>query len=69
MQITVAQLQANAMKYLELAKRQDIIITDNGLEVARLTTARAEKVAAARALFGILPQDASLDAAKEERYT
>ena len=66
-QISVSELKTNAGKYVSLAMNQDIFITKNGKMVARLTTAKPDKVAAAKALFGILPSDVDLDRAKEER--
>jgi prevent-host-death family protein len=67
MQISVSELKANAGKYVSLVGSQDIFITKNGKLVARLTTAKGDKVAAARSLFGILSSDASIEQAREER--
>lgn len=67
MQISVSDLKANAGKYVALADREDIYITKNGKRVAVLTSARPNKEADARSLFGILPADADLDAARAER--
>jgi len=41
--------------------------TKNGKLIARLTTAKPDKVAAAKALFGILPSNVNADEAREER--
>lgn len=69
MQISVSELKSNAGRYVEMAEQQDIIITKNGKRVARLTSAKADKVAAAHALFGVLPKDADVDLARTERLT
>ena len=66
-QISVSQLKTNAGKYVAMAQTQDILITKNGKLIARLTTAKPDKVAAAKALFGLLPKDVDLDKAREER--
>ena len=66
-QISVSELKTNAGKYVTMAQTQDILITKNGKLIARLTTAKPDKVAAAKALFGILPGDANLDESREER--
>lgn len=66
-QISVSELKTNAGKYVTMAQSQDIFITKNGKLVARLTTAKPDKVAAAKALFGILPSDVNLDESREER--
>ena len=68
MQISVSELKTNAGKYVAMADSEDIFITKNGKRIARLTTAKADKVAAAQSLFGILPQNVDLDKAKEERF-
>ena len=66
-QISVSELKTNAGKYVTLAQSQDILITKNGKLIARLTTAKPDKVAAAKALFGILPSNVNVDEAREER--
>lgn len=66
-QISVSELKTNAGKYVTMAQTQDILITKNGKLIARLTTAKPDKVAAAKALFGILPSDVNADEAREER--
>lgn len=66
-QISVSELKTNAGKYVTMAQSQDIFITKNGKLIARLTTAKPDKVAAAKALFGILPSNVNVDEAREER--
>ena len=61
--ISVSELKTNAGKYVAMAQSQDIFITKNGKLIARLTTAKPDKVAAAKALFGILPSDVNIDEA------
>lgn len=65
--ISVSELKTNAGKYVTMAQSQDIFITKNGKLIARLTTAKPDKVAAAKALFGILPSNVNADEAREER--
>ena len=66
-QISVSELKTNAGKYVTMAQSQDIFITKNGKLIASLTTAKPDKVAAAKALFGILPSNVNVDEAREER--
>lgn len=66
-QISVSELKTNAGKYVTMAQTQDIFITKNGKLIARLTTAKPDKVAAAKALFGILPNNVDLDETREDR--
>ncbi len=67
MSITATELKQNLGKYLLLSAKEDILITKNGKIVAKLTSPNQNKVNMAKSLFGILPEDASLDDAKAER--
>ena len=67
MSITAKELKQNLGKYLLLSAKEDILITKNGKIVAKLTNPNQNKVNMAKSLFGILPEDASLDDAKAER--
>ena len=67
MSITATELKNNLGKYLELSAKEDIFITKNGKIIAKLSNPYQEKVSVAKSLFGILPKDADLDKAKEER--
>jgi antitoxin (DNA-binding transcriptional repressor) of toxin-antitoxin stability system len=69
MLITATEFKTNLGKYLALANQEDIIITKNGKSIAKLTNPNKDKVAMAKSLFGILPPDASLEEAKEERLS
>ena len=67
MSITATELKKNLGKYLLLSAKEDILITKNGKVVAKLTNPHQNRVNMAKALFGILPEDASLEDAKAER--
>jgi prevent-host-death family protein len=67
MLVSLSELKTNPGKYVAMADHQDIYITKNGKRVARLTSARQNKMASAKALFGILPDNVDLDRAREER--
>lgn len=67
MSITATELKQNLGKYLLLSAKEDIYITKNGKVVAKLTNPHQSRVNTAKSLFGILPKDASLDDAREER--
>lgn len=67
MSITATELKINLGKYLQLALTQDIYITKNGKVIAKLTNPNEERVNIAKSLFGILPNDASLEKSEEER--
>lgn len=69
MLITATEFKNNIGKYLALASAEDIYITKNGKSVAKLTNINQDKVEMAKSLFGILPADASLEQAREERLS
>lgn len=67
MSITATELKNNLGKYLLLSAKEDVFITKNGKVVAKLTNQHQDRVEVAKSLFGILPKDADLNEAKEER--
>ncbi len=67
MSITATELKQNLGKYLLLSAKEDILITKNGRIIAKLTNPYQSRVNMAKSLFGVLPEDASLEDAKAER--
>ena len=67
MSITATELKNNLGKYLLLSETQDVFITKNGKIVAKLTNPYQDRVEIAKSLFGILPENADVEIAKEER--
>ncbi|MCI9385039.1 MAG: type II toxin-antitoxin system prevent-host-death family antitoxin [Lachnospiraceae bacterium] len=67
MSITATELKQNLGKYLLLSAKEDILITKNGKIIAKLTNPNQNRVDTAKSLFGMLPEDASLEDAKAER--
>lgn len=67
MSVTATELKNNLGKYLLLSASEDVFITKNGKVVAKLTNPHQDRVDTAKSLFGILPEDTDLYAAKEER--
>ena len=67
MLVTTTDLKANISHYLDLAKKEDIIVTKNGKKIARITHEEDNLVEIAKSLFGILPPDISLEEIKSER--
>ena len=68
LEISVSELKANAGRYVRMAEQQEIYITKNGKLAARLTSAKPDKVLAAKSLFGILPEEADFDRTKMDRF-
>jgi prevent-host-death family protein len=67
MQISLSELKINVGKYVDMASEQDIFITKNGKQVAKLVSTKIDRVSAMRSVFGAIPEDADLDTAKSER--
>lgn len=67
--VTATELKTNLSKYLDLAVTQDIFITKNGKNIARLTTPSVNKRSALDNLVGIVPQNVNLNEkeSREER--
>lgn len=70
-QISVSDLKANTGKYVSMAQNDDIFITKNGKVVAKLVTAKVNKISSfnrLQSLFaGVTITDEDVDAAREER--
>jgi prevent-host-death family protein len=67
MLVSLSELKTNPGKYVAMAEKQDIYITKHGKRVAKLTSAKPDKVASAQAFFGILPGDVDIDQVRMER--
>ena len=67
MSITASELKANLGKYLHLAATEDILITQYGKVVAKITNPFQSRVDIAESLFGVLPQTTTWEEAKESR--
>jgi prevent-host-death family protein len=67
MQVSLSELKINIGKYIDMAERQDIFITKNGKQVAKIVSTRIDKVSAMKSIFGAIPADADLNKAEMER--
>ena len=67
MSITATELKQNLGRYLLIAATEDVFITKNGKVVAKLSNPNQDRVNMAKSLFGVLPQDITLEEAKNER--
>lgn len=68
-QVPISEMNGNLSMYVKIAQKEDVLITRNGKIVAKLVTAKLDKVAAAKELFRMLPKDVpiDLDKIREER--
>lgn len=67
MSITATELKSNLGKYLLLAMTEDILITQYGKVVAKLTRPFQDRMEIAESLFGVLPQTSTWEETREER--
>lgn len=67
MSITATELKQNLGRYLLMAATEDVFITKNGKVVAKLSNPNQDRVNMAKSLFGVLPQDITVEEAKNER--
>ena len=67
MSITATELKRNLGRYLLIAATEDVFITKNGKVIAKLSNPNQDRVNMAKSLFGVLPQDITLEEAKNER--
>ncbi|MCL2204169.1 MAG: type II toxin-antitoxin system prevent-host-death family antitoxin [Defluviitaleaceae bacterium] len=67
MVVKSTDIQNNFGKYLEMASGQEIVITKNGLPVARLLGMSDTVSFLSDRLVGILPKDINEDKMKSER--
>ncbi len=65
--ITATELKTNLSKYLALAASEDVLITQYGKVIAKLTSPFQDRISTAESLFGSLPQTTTLEDALEER--
>lgn len=59
--VTATEFKTNLGKYLEMAMKQDIFITKNGKNIARLTSPTVNKLAVLDSLVGIVSEGSVMD--------
>lgn len=67
--VTATDFKKNIGKYLDMANKEDIFITKNGKNVAKLTNSKQDRREMAQSLFGILPADTATENVKKERLS
>ena len=67
MSITATELKNNLAKYLILAEKEEIYITKNAKNLAKLTSPFQDKLDVVNKLFGSIPSEISFEKAMEER--
>ena len=67
MSVTIAEFTRNPALYLGKTATEDVLITRDGVIIARLTNDNRKRVAAVKSLLGALPATLTEDEAREER--
>ena len=69
--VTATELKSNLGKYLEIARQQDVFITKNGKNIARLTSPSVNKLSVLDSLVGIATDGSGIDeeTIREERLS
>ena len=53
MQVSVSELKTNVGKFIVLAEEQDIYITKNGKQVAKIVSTKRDRAENMKSLFGV----------------
>jgi len=61
MQVSISELKTNIGKFINLANEQDVYVTKNGKQVAKIVSTRRDRVTEMRSLFGIAKLPAEYD--------
>ena len=78
MEIALSDLKVNVGKYVDLAEKQDVVVTKYGKPVAKIipfdkepwySKKIPENITSVEQLFGTLPSEVSLDEVKERRLS
>lgn len=69
MSVTTAELKMDLSKYLQLAAKEDILVTENGKVIAKISNPNADRRAIVDSLIGIIPADITLEEARDERLS
>ena len=67
--VSSTEVQNNFGKYIELAAGHEIVITKNGLPIARLLGTKETVSFLSDRLIGLIPSDVNEDEIKAERLT
>ncbi|MDR3280174.1 MAG: type II toxin-antitoxin system Phd/YefM family antitoxin [Synergistaceae bacterium] len=68
--VTTTEFKTNIGKYISLSDEEEIVITNNGKSVAKLTSTRDSKLSALHSMRGILKTaDVTLENIRAERLT
>ena len=68
LQITATEFKQNLGKYLSIVNKEEIIITRNGIPVAKLSIPKEKEMSLVSQLIGVIPNDDyTIEDARKER--
>jgi antitoxin (DNA-binding transcriptional repressor) of toxin-antitoxin stability system len=67
MNVSMAEFKTGIDRYLEIVGEKEIVLTKNGKRFARITPESEDLRTVIQSLRGVLPADATLEEAHEER--
>lgn len=67
MKVTLTEFKSEVERYLELVDQEEIIITKDDKQIAKISPPPVDKAAIINSLRGILPADATVEEARQER--
>ena len=67
MSITATEFKKNMGKYLSISEYEDVYISKNGKVIAKLTNPNKNRLELADSITGIIPDDITLEEAKNQR--
>jgi prevent-host-death family protein len=69
MLVTAAEFKNNIGKYLSIVSDEDVFITKNGKNIAKLSMMSQDKAELTKSTFGVITLSLSLEKGKEEMLT
>lgn len=69
MSVTVEELKLDLNKYLKLIETEDVLITENGRVIAKLSNPNIDRQKILDSLIGIIPADITVEEARDERLS
>ena len=67
--VTATEFKTNFGKYLDMVTKEDIFITRNGKNIAKVVNPQVSAVDSLRGMLKNVPSDLDLDSLREERLS
>ncbi|MBR5980082.1 MAG: type II toxin-antitoxin system prevent-host-death family antitoxin [Oscillospiraceae bacterium] len=67
--VSVTELEKDLERYVFLSQIEDILITQNGMIISKLSNPNRDRMEIAKSLVGILPDTMTIEEMQEERLS